>query len=65
MVDPEWQRHGIGRALVTAALQVAWDDGQRTIMLETHRAWLAALRLYESLGFDEVGGQKRAGPGRM
>ncbi len=51
VVDPQVQRRGIGTALVWACLERARAAGRRRIVLHTVREMVAALRLYEGLGF--------------
>ncbi|HEY4311685.1 MAG TPA: GNAT family N-acetyltransferase [Pirellulales bacterium] len=50
------RRQGVARLLMQALEQRAWDLGQRDIFLETHDGWIAAQRLYESLGYQQVPG---------
>jgi len=50
-VVPRWRRRGIGRLLIKRLEATCWDAGYRQVWLETHVAWTAAARLYESLGY--------------
>jgi GNAT superfamily N-acetyltransferase len=50
-VLPQWRRRGIGRALMAALEQRAWDLGHRQVWLETHDAWQSAAELYRHLGY--------------
>lgn len=51
-VDPSVQRSGAGRAMVLAAIDFAHQLPEvHTVSLTTGGQWLAARRLYESLGF--------------
>ena len=52
MVDPVAHRHGVGRELVEAVLSHA---GTRRTTVSTGRTNAPARRLYERLGFDELG----------
>lgn len=55
------QRQGIGRQLMEAALEKAKrQEGLRQIHLEVNAANVAALRLYEALGFHSYGLEKEA-----
>jgi putative acetyltransferase len=58
MVDIEWRRQGIGRALLEAA--VKWARGAGVTKLELHVfPWNeAAIRLYEQVGFEQEGYRK-------
>lgn len=47
------RRQGIGRALMRAIEQVAYDEGRTLLVLDT--AGAEAERLYRSLGYQEVG----------
>lgn len=54
MVSPRHRRQGIGRLLLAAAEQQAWDNGARQVWLETHLAWAAAAKFYEAAGYHQV-----------
>ena len=53
MVAPEWRRRGMGRLLMTALEMACWEQGLRQVSLETHIAWTAANRFYETLGYSD------------
>lgn len=53
--DVEHRRRGVGRALMDAVLQLGRDRQCRLATLEVRRSNLAALGLYQSLGFRAVG----------
>lgn len=55
-VDPAWQRHGIGRGMLSRLLEYAGDG---TVFLEVRTDNAAAIALYESEGFVKVGVRKR------
>jgi [ribosomal protein S18]-alanine N-acetyltransferase len=55
-VDPAYQGHGIGREMLTRLLAVAGDDA---IYLEVRTDNVAAIAMYESAGFVNVGLRKR------
>ena len=57
-VDPAWQGHGIGRALLAQLLEAA-DQLRATVFLEVRTDNVAARTLYESCGFTVVGLRKR------
>ena len=54
-VRPENRRRGAGRALVQAALDRARGLGVRQVNLGVSHAGKAAVRLYESCGFEQYG----------
>lgn len=54
-VDPELRRHGIGRALVDAAMEWARDAGARRAELWVAEGNAAAESLYGSIGFSPTG----------
>ncbi len=54
-VDPVRQRRGIGRDLLRGVLERARDTQVCRVLLEVGAANLPARRLYESLGFAEIG----------
>lgn len=54
-VDPAYQRHGVARRLVGAAMEAARRRGASTLYLEVREGNAAARALYAALGFEEVG----------
>jgi ribosomal protein S18 acetylase RimI-like enzyme len=57
-VEPAHWRRGIGRALTEKALAIASERGYASVQLWTQRTNLAAISLYESLGFRPTGREK-------
>jgi [ribosomal protein S18]-alanine N-acetyltransferase len=55
-VDPAYQGHGIGREMLKRLLDIAADD---TVYLEVRTDNAAAIAMYESAGFVNVGLRKR------
>lgn len=53
-VAPEWQGHGIGRALVDGAFAFASNHGYARIRVGTQSVNVASRRLYEAMGFQEM-----------
>lgn len=53
-VAPEYRRRGIARALMTEALNHIRDHGGTWAILQVRRENVAARRLYEQLGFEDV-----------
>jgi len=51
-VDERHQGHGIGRALLAAAIGEFRARGGTTLFLETNSKLVPALRLYEGMGFE-------------
>ncbi len=54
-VAPEWQRQGVGRALLEAAVEWADSVGTADLRLEVRTGNGAARRLYEQNGFEVEG----------
>jgi [ribosomal protein S18]-alanine N-acetyltransferase len=54
-VHPLHRRRGIGALLMDEALREARERGTEAITLEVRRSNAAARRMYDALGFDEVG----------
>jgi ribosomal protein S18 acetylase RimI-like enzyme len=50
-VSPSSRRTGVGRKLLTAAVETARASGASRLYLETNQKLTAAIRLYESIGF--------------
>ena len=53
-VRPQFQRHGIGRALAEAVIERAKKTGYKQMRLDTAPTMDAARDLYKSLGFEEI-----------
>ena len=53
-VLPPWQRQGVGRPMMLAALDAARDAGYRQVSLTVHPQ-NPAIRMYESCGFRKAG----------
>ena len=53
-VKEAYRERGIGTALMEAVIQAARDAGQKTMVITSNHKLKAALRIYESLGFDYV-----------
>ena len=51
MVDPDWQRRGVGSQLLVTAERYCWDQGWHEIRLETHAGWAAATSFYKQHGY--------------
>lgn len=55
-VKPQWQGQGVGRKALQALLQYLRQQGRfQQLFLEVRVSNRAALRLYQSAGFNEVG----------
>lgn len=63
-VHPEYQRRGLGRALVNFLLMFARRKGAKVALLEVRVSNVGAYRLYTQLGFDEIGIRKDYYPAR-
>lgn len=58
-VAPASRRMGVGRALVEEVLEYARSNAAAKILLEVRVSNVAALRLYEALGFERFNVRKR------
>ena len=58
VVTPEFQGSGLGRSLLSAAETLGRDAGRETVGLHVSGINVAALKLYESAGYEEVSRQK-------
>jgi ribosomal-protein-alanine N-acetyltransferase len=54
-VLPEYRRRGLARRLLSALLKQARLQGAERIFLEVRESNLAAIRLYEAAGFQQLG----------
>ena len=63
-VHPEFQRRGLGRALVNFLLLFARRKHAHVALLEVRVSNVGAYRLYTQLGFDEIGIRKDYYPAR-
>ncbi len=57
-VSPEYRRQGVGRALVQALVDRLRQMESHSITLEVRASNLPARKLYESLGFTQIGLRK-------
>lgn len=57
---PAFRAHGLGRRLMTAAIERAWQNGIERIELEVFGSNTRAMALYQSLGFVHEGVRRRA-----
>jgi ribosomal-protein-alanine N-acetyltransferase len=58
-VAPEGWGHGVGRALLEAALSEAESRSVRSVYLEVRETNARARRLYRSSGFEEIGRRRQ------
>ena len=58
VVSPSFRRQGMARRLLSAAEDLARDAGKKTVGLHVTGNNLAALRLYEAEGYEEVSRQR-------
>jgi len=68
LVDRGWRGHGVGSALVQAAISQARDQGLHKLCLEVFTHNTAAIALYRKCGFAEEGrrpGQYRRASGEL
>ena len=56
---PEFRRLGIAKKLLVEALENAYSEGARTALLEVRAGNETARRMYQKLGFEEVGRRER------
>lgn len=61
-INPELQRRGLGRKLLTRVLTDAKENNATCVFLEVRPSNKHALELYESEGFNEVGVRKKYYP---
>lgn len=54
-VHPDYQGNGLGRLLVEYMMELAQLQRAQSIFLEVRPSNVAAYKLYESLGFNEIG----------
>jgi L-amino acid N-acyltransferase len=59
-VDPVYQKKGVGRELLSRAIEAARSTGCRTIVASVAADNSSGLRLHQSLGFEVVGTLKDA-----
>lgn len=61
-VDPKHQRQGLGRKLLTQALDIAKEKQTGVAYLEVRRSNSAAIALYNSMSFIQIGQRKNYYP---
>ena len=61
VTHPDYRKRGLGKAILDAASDSAWDNGCYKVMLSTGSTRPAILSFYESAGFEQsrTGFQKR------
>jgi ribosomal protein S18 acetylase RimI-like enzyme len=57
-LEPHARGHGLGTALLSAAVNWARAQGARTVTLRVQAANASAMRVYEGLGFRVIAGRK-------
>jgi len=57
-IHPKWQGNGLGRKIINRLLNLGKQHGAETAFLEVRTSNQRALRLYQHLGFLEVGKRK-------
>lgn len=57
-IDPELHGRGLGRQMMEHLLKTARGHGAKLALLEVRPSNVHAIRLYESMGFSEVGQRK-------
>lgn len=62
-IDPDLHGQGLGRMLVRHLLDLSVEYGARMALLEVRPSNVAAIALYETLGFSEVGQRRNYYPG--
>lgn len=55
VVDPKCRRQGIGRKLTKALMEIGAKNACKSFTLEVRSSNIQARKLYEGLGFEEVG----------
>lgn len=63
-VNPEIHGQGVGREVLRGLIAIAEDHGADTMLLEARPSNHAALKLYRSEGFNELGTRKAYYPAR-
>jgi ribosomal-protein-alanine N-acetyltransferase len=54
-INPHYQNKGYGQALLTWLMNRVKEKGSRTLYLEVRASNYAAIHLYETMGFNELG----------
>jgi len=57
-VREQFRSRGLGRRMLQHLMMQARDDGARVMFLETRPSNLAAVRLYQALGFVQIGARR-------
>ena len=64
-VNPDFQSMGLGKQLLSRLLEVAQDHDANMTFLEVRPSNFAAIKLYLSLGFDEIGLRRNYYPAKL
>ena len=60
-VDPDHQRHGIGRALLAALIEAARTLGLRTILAFIDEANTGSIQLHRTFNYEQIGRESETG----
>jgi ribosomal-protein-alanine N-acetyltransferase len=63
-IHPDYQRRGLGEALLRHLIGLAAYHGAQTLFLEVRASNLAAYRIYHRAGFNEVGVRRNYYPAK-
>ena len=58
-IHPDFRHQGIGKKLLEAALDSAYNEGAQSALLEVRAGNQAAIKMYETFGFETVGRRER------
>jgi ribosomal-protein-alanine N-acetyltransferase len=58
-IHPDYQKQGLGQALLLALLVLAWKRGLEWATLEVRASNQAAIALYKKFGFETVGHRRK------
>lgn len=64
-IAPEYQQQGHGARLLVRLLDAARRAGAKSVLLEVRVSNVAAFRLYDRMGFNEIGQRKGYYPARQ
>ncbi|MRX28439.1 ribosomal protein S18-alanine N-acetyltransferase [Kangiella sp. HZ709] len=58
VIDPSFQSQGYGKKLANKMMEQAREKGMKTVILEVRESNSSAIKLYERLGFKQIGTRK-------
>jgi len=57
-INPQWQRRGLGEKMLHYLIDLAMENGAKSILLDVRESNHGAAKLYRQLGFEQIATRK-------